>query len=284
MKAFLSYAAEQFELANDLARRLKSDGVDVFFDREKLVPGDAFDTSIRQAVAKADVFIFLASADSLRPGNYTLTELGFAEQRWPTATGRVLTVIVDDTPLSSLPGYLRSVSVLKPRGDTVAETVAAVDQLARRRRRTRRVVLATIGLALVLSLALWKLYTRPQSPFLIERVTVSKEGNDYRFATELRNLSPRAVTTVRLFPETDRDDVHFSSTMDWFRLAPGEETSQSVVTQLNRQSAGAAFNWRLCWVVVDAFELDMAEGKVPIYQFIDQQGRTVCSHYRPWRD
>ncbi len=283
MKAFISYAAEQFELAQELAQRLKSNGVKVFFDRDRLLPGDAFDASIRQAIDKTDLFIFLASADSLRTGNYTLTELGFAEQRWPNATGRVLTILVDDTQLSSLPAYLRSVSVLQPRGDPVAETVAVVDRMARRRRRVRRASYAVLAVALLLSLVLWRINIQPVSPFLLKLVSVTKTGDDYHFKAELRNTSDRHISSMRLFPETDREGVYFSSSTESIQLAPGAQGSQVVKAQLKRPGS-ESFNWRLCWVVVNTYELDRAEGKMSIYQFIDEHGKMVCSRYRPWPD
>ena len=124
MRVFLSYASEQRDLAEELAQRLKSvRRIDVFFDRESLIPGDPFDLRIRRALARADVFVFLASPDSLRPGAYTLTELGFAQKQWPRATGRILTVLVGDTG-----DRVRCRTIFAPsqsctqKGDVIAES------------------------------------------------------------------------------------------------------------------------------------------------------------------
>jgi hypothetical protein len=43
MKVFLSYASEQRDLAHNLARRLTSGGIGVFFDRESITPSGIAD-------------------------------------------------------------------------------------------------------------------------------------------------------------------------------------------------------------------------------------------------
>jgi hypothetical protein len=102
---------------------------DVFFDRDAQPAGDEFDANIRRAILRSDLFLFLASRDSLRPGGYPLTELGIAERKWRRPTGKVLPILVDDTPIEALPAYLRAVSMLQPRGNLVAEVVDAVARL-----------------------------------------------------------------------------------------------------------------------------------------------------------
>jgi hypothetical protein len=63
---------------------------------------------------------------------------------------------VDDTAIASLPTYLRAVSVLKPRGDLIGDTVNAVAKLGKelRRRLLRRVALPAAGVA-GLAATLW---------------------------------------------------------------------------------------------------------------------------------
>jgi hypothetical protein len=137
MRVFVSYASEQHDLAKRIALALHDVAREVFFDRHALAAGEEFNASIRRAVLRSDVFVFLASRDALRAGAYPLTELGIAERRWPHPAGRVLPVLVDGTPVSELPPYLRAVSALVPQGDVVAEVVDAVARL--RRARWRRV-------------------------------------------------------------------------------------------------------------------------------------------------
>ena len=48
-------------------------------------------------------FVFLVSPESVEPGSYCLTELGFARERWPKPADRVLPVVVAATPPESFP-------------------------------------------------------------------------------------------------------------------------------------------------------------------------------------
>lgn len=50
--------------------------------------------------------------------------------KWPNPSRRVLPVEVRPVSIAALPPYIRSVSILQPKGDHVAETVAAVDRLS----------------------------------------------------------------------------------------------------------------------------------------------------------
>ena len=156
MRIFVSYAREQHEVADRIALGLRNEGHTVFFDHDALSPGEDFDAKIREELAESQLFVFLISPDSVAPGGYTLTELGLARQRWPSPRGRVLPVMVVDTPFDDIDPYLRAVTVLQPAGDVVAEVLARVDAIARRRRLRVAVaagsVLAVLGLAVV---ALW---------------------------------------------------------------------------------------------------------------------------------
>jgi len=151
MRVFLSYASEQHDLARRLALALRSMRNRVFFDREALPPGGAFDIRIRKSILRCHAFIFLASRHSLRIGAYPLSELGIAERRWPHPAGKVLPVLVDDTPVETLPAYLRAVSILEPKGDMVAEVLDAVARLKKQRLRILALQGATVSIAIALS-------------------------------------------------------------------------------------------------------------------------------------
>ncbi|MBK7646312.1 MAG: toll/interleukin-1 receptor domain-containing protein [Betaproteobacteria bacterium] len=283
MKVFLSYASKQRALAEDLTKRLESAGIDVFFDRDDLLPGDAFDLQITQSLSHSDLLVFLASPDSLRAGAYTQTELAMAEKQWPKATGRVITLLVGDTAITDLPSYLRSVSVLKPEGDAIAETVAAVLRLADRAHRRLRWLLLGGGVLLALAAAaFWKLAPQSDAPYRIGNVAVAKVAAGYRFTANLKNGGPEPVTTVNLYAQADNPAVHFSGDFEWFELLPTDEKAASVDLQLADGAGGKPFKWRLCWVVVKSLDLEMAKDINPIEKFIDQRSRTVCTAYRPW--
>src|SRR5690242_6929622 len=96
----------------------------------------------------------MISPEAVASGSYTLAELGCAERRWPRASGRVLPVVIAPTPRATIPPYLLSVTLLEPRGDVVAETVARVAEIASPRGRARRraagfTVVAVLAIAAV---------------------------------------------------------------------------------------------------------------------------------------
>ena len=132
MNIFLSYSSARRDVAERLKLGLEAEQHDVFFDRDDLGAGESYQQAIREAVAQADLMLFLVSPESVAPGSYTLAELEMAEAVWPQPSGRVLPVVVAATPKSSIPPYLLAVTLLEPQGEVVAETLATVARLSRR--------------------------------------------------------------------------------------------------------------------------------------------------------
>ncbi len=136
MKIFLSYASQDRAVADGINRALLDQGHDVFFDRDDLPPGEEFHIRIRRAIEQTDLFVFLISEDALDPGSYTLNELEIAERRLRRPSGRLLPVLLRPTSMERLPAFVKSVTLLQSEGNVAAATAAAVDHLARARRRT----------------------------------------------------------------------------------------------------------------------------------------------------
>jgi len=130
MKVFIAYASEDRKVAESIAFSIRSRGHEVFFDRDDLPVGASYDQQIELAVKQSDLFIFLISPDSVTNGAYTLTELAFSRKKWPDPNGRVLPVIVRQTPRTDVPPYLTAVTILEPRGNIAAETSAEVDSMS----------------------------------------------------------------------------------------------------------------------------------------------------------
>jgi hypothetical protein len=99
------------------------------------------------------MMVFLATADALRHGAYTLSELRMAEEKWPSPAGRVIPVCLGEVPIQDLPPYLRAISVSMPVGDPVAEILAAISH-ADRTLRSWRVSIEPISGGLLAGLAL----------------------------------------------------------------------------------------------------------------------------------
>jgi len=132
MFVFLSYAREDRELAERIRGTVVAAGFECFLDTRSLPPGQEYNSRIREAVARADLFIFLLSTAAVEPGSYALTELAFAEKKWPNPAGYVLPVASANFDCTSLPAYLRPINVLQPHGNTEAEVLAWVQDRAER--------------------------------------------------------------------------------------------------------------------------------------------------------
>jgi hypothetical protein len=237
--------------------------------------------------------------DAVRTGAYTLTELGFAQRRWPHPEGKVLPVVVDDSPVATWPAYVRAVSVLKPGGDVVAEVLDAVATVARRRRRIR-LLRAAGGIALALQLVLGWLWLDVDSPGPSTEQQASRlqlsgvarhkaEGSTaeepvYRVTAELYNPEPQAVTVITFRAESRIDDLRFSSSNDWYSLAGGDSVAVAFEGNWLGYYPYPDFEWRICWVALDTELLyrnpDM-KGAAFQAMLIDE-GREGCGGWMEW--
>ena len=57
MRIFLSYASEDRERIEPIRFALAEQGHDIFYDREDLKPGESYDSRIRTAIERTDLFI-----------------------------------------------------------------------------------------------------------------------------------------------------------------------------------------------------------------------------------
>lgn len=155
MKLFISYPSNQRDLAERLRIALEGEGHSVFTDRAELKEGETYHEALREAVDAAEGLVFLITPKSVAPGSYALTELDLAQRQWRSPSGRVLPVLVEPTPLASIPPYLRAVTLLQPKGDVVAETVAAMARLRGDSRRGLWIGLGALLLAIAAGTGWW---------------------------------------------------------------------------------------------------------------------------------
>jgi hypothetical protein len=123
VKVFISHSHKQRELAKILSSRLRAANYETFHDATDLTPGTAYDQTIREQIAHCDLFMFLLSPDSIRPGSFALSELLIAEAHWPNPTRRVLPVEVVPTDITDVPAYLKAVTILRPQGELAADVL-----------------------------------------------------------------------------------------------------------------------------------------------------------------
>ena len=77
-KVFLSYAREDTTAARRLYSDLISEGVDVWFDQEDLLPGTRWTNAIADAIKNASFFIAVLSKNSVTKRGYVQKELKLA--------------------------------------------------------------------------------------------------------------------------------------------------------------------------------------------------------------
>jgi hypothetical protein len=134
---FVSYASEDRDLAYRITLSLRDYGFKVFFDRDQLPAGAAYDKKIHDEVFQSDVFVFLVSKYSLTPGRYSLTELQFARDRWEHPKDHVLPVIAAspgqiDPEVKELNNYLSAATMLRSAGNLAPLVSAKVEDMVRK--------------------------------------------------------------------------------------------------------------------------------------------------------
>ncbi len=129
MSIFLSYASENREIAELITFAMRARGHEVFFDKDDLSAGASYQEKIEKAIKDSRLFIFLISSQSIEQGRYTLTEVALARRQWKNPQDRVLPVMVENVNIDKVPVFLRSVSILQPKGDIAAEVCAEASQI-----------------------------------------------------------------------------------------------------------------------------------------------------------
>jgi hypothetical protein len=244
---FISYASEQRTLAEEIALALRAEGHQAFFDRTQLTDGDAYNAPLREAIEAADLLVFLVSPEAVKEGRYTLTEIGFAQEKWPSPTGYVLPVMVKPTDAASIPPYLRAVVMLRPAGSIPAEVVAAVERLSKPRwlRLARRVAIPLVLLLVVGGgFAGWRALesarTCGQAQHLVDEAKLQQGAGDYaaawdRFAEGLA-MCPASSTALQ---------GQERLAMDWLeniRVTEGKQTFTDIANRVQPALSRAAVN------------------------------------------
>eukprot|EP01031_Cornospumella_fuschlensis_P050608 gene50608-61903_t len=133
---FLSYASQDAEAVARIAEALRAAGVEVWFDKDELVGGDAWDQKIRRQIKECALFVpVISAATQARTEGYFRLEWRLADQRTHLmAKGRpfLLPVVIDDTrdAEAHVPDSFTEVQWTRlPGGDTPAAFCARVKKL-----------------------------------------------------------------------------------------------------------------------------------------------------------
>jgi len=135
---FLSYASQDAEAAKRICDALRAQGVEVWFDQNELVGGDAWDTKIRKQIGECALFIPLISAHTqARREGYFRLEWRLAAQRTHMMSEQVaflLPVVIDDTrdAVADVPAEFKAVQWTRlPAGEASSAFCARVVRLLR---------------------------------------------------------------------------------------------------------------------------------------------------------
>jgi hypothetical protein len=127
-QVFLSHQPELETHAKDIASCIEARGHQVV----RSADSGRNHGALPDLIGGSDAFIFLITPQSIAPGSRTMSELQLAQRRWPVPDDHVLPVAVAKTKLSSVPAYLRSVDILKPRGHLGLDIAGHIDRIAGR--------------------------------------------------------------------------------------------------------------------------------------------------------
>jgi hypothetical protein len=78
IQVFLLYARQDEEIVHRFYRRLVKEGVDVWLDKEKLLPGQDWAYEIQKAIYRSDLVVACLSEQFNRQGGYRHEELRIA--------------------------------------------------------------------------------------------------------------------------------------------------------------------------------------------------------------
>ena len=161
MKIFLSYASQDIESAKAIYLALRDQGHRVFFDRAELPAGDEYHNRIRAAIEKSRLFLFLISPNAVDAGSYTLTELDIADK----AESKILPVMIEKTPIESLPASIKGITFLQSDGSLPAAVAAEVHRIASslRRKHIKQSLAAFVLVGIVAGVVFYALRMRSRT-------------------------------------------------------------------------------------------------------------------------
>lgn len=204
MRVFVSFSSDDRSQVEPIVEALRGAGHTVFYDQSNLPAGETYDQQIEEAVRNSDAMVYCLSPNSVRPGVYSLTELKFAREKWPSARNRVLPLIIGDLSFDDIPAYLKAVTVLRPDGNAAAETLSALSRMAVARKSPRRKWIAAGAagaLVIVGALLFWPRGGNHSIPPV--------SGEEIRPAPSLDVFDPRPTYEVSANYRNPDGEVHF---------------------------------------------------------------------------
>src|ERR1700694_1857361 len=104
MKVFISHSSGDEALANKLVSYLEAEGLDAWYDKREIMPGDNWADKIAQGLRESDAMVVLLTANALnsesvrRDIDYALSQKPFKRRLIPVLVGDS-----DDFPSHRIP-------------------------------------------------------------------------------------------------------------------------------------------------------------------------------------
>jgi CheY-like chemotaxis protein len=157
MKVFLSYSRQNAQPARQLYSTLKTKGVDVWFDRESLIPGREWEPAIKRALLDCDTVLLLLSLQSVDRRGFFQKEMRLAldvMQTVPAGHIYLLPIRLDDCSVPDSLAAIQYVDLFPNYDDGVHKVLSALEIQQRLRskiqERSSRAELSTESKATIL--------------------------------------------------------------------------------------------------------------------------------------
>ena len=104
MKVFISYASKDEELANGIVASLEEAGLDAWFKKREILPGDNWAEKVATGLKDSNAMVVLVTPDSLESDavqssiSYALSEPVFRKRLIPVIVGDSAESVVDKMP------------------------------------------------------------------------------------------------------------------------------------------------------------------------------------------
>ncbi|MDM8553662.1 alpha/beta fold hydrolase [Desulfococcaceae bacterium HSG7] len=124
-KVFICYAKEDQEIAIKLYTDLKKEGLNLWFDKDHIFPGQNWEYEIRRAIKKSTFFLAIISSKSISKKGFTQKELKTAIDmldEFPASDIFIIPVRIDDcSPIDEKLQYLHWVDIFPNYDDGLRE-------------------------------------------------------------------------------------------------------------------------------------------------------------------
>ena len=128
-KVFISYAREDAETAQKVARELTLRGIEVWLDSRELLPGENWEIRIAKAIRASDFLVSIISEHSSRKVGYVQSELRQAlnwQQQHPSEAVYLIPLLIGDTEIPHIIKDLQVARVTEDVSSPVAQIALSI--------------------------------------------------------------------------------------------------------------------------------------------------------------